>query len=98
MNARPPCLASQDADAYAHQLGEYDAEDAALDAYTKEHYGPPFDVPEFVEEALRNAPLAVTAGIARSKSNEEIGQHVNNWLTVYARQCGIRDMKEMRRD
>lgn len=98
MSSNTPCSAIRDADAYAKQQGEEDARDEALDAYVIENYGPPFDVPEFVEDALRNAPLAVIAGIARSQSNEEIGQHVNNWLTVYARQCGIRDMKEMRRD
>lgn len=56
MNARPPCLASRDADALAALESEYDAEDAALDAYTLEHYGPPFDAPEFIEEALKEAP------------------------------------------
>lgn len=38
MNARPPCLASRDADALAQREGEYDAEDEALNAKVKAEY------------------------------------------------------------
>lgn len=95
MNARPPCLASRDADAYAHQQGEYDAEDAALDAYTREHYGPPF-APEFVEEALHKAPYSLARTIAESRHYAAICIHIENWLALYATQCARRDMQEAR--
>lgn len=96
MNARPPCLASQDADALAHQLGEYDAEDAALDAYTREHYGPPFDAPEFIEEALKEAPFALTAAIAGTTDDATIGRQVKVWLGIFAESRARRDMQEAR--
>lgn len=95
MNARPQCLASQDADALAHQLGEYDAEDAALDAYTLEHYGPPF-APEFVEEALHKAPYSLARAIAEPAHYATICVHIENWLGLYATECARRDMQEAR--
>jgi hypothetical protein len=74
MNARPQCLASQDADAYAHQQGEYDAEDEALSDYVLEHYGPPF-APEFVEEALHKAPFATAKKIAMLPDAATVARH-----------------------
>ncbi|WP_333907689.1 hypothetical protein [Delftia acidovorans] len=63
MNARIPCLASQDADAQAHQQGEYDAEDAALDAKVKAEY---IDLDartgfaaDFLCDVVPNMPLTV---------------------------------------
>ena len=59
MNARPPCLASRDADALAQQQGEYDAEDSFLEAYVQIHYGPDY-APEFVIEAMKEIPFALS--------------------------------------
>lgn len=95
MNARPPCLASQDADALAHKQGEYDAEDAALDAYTLEHYGPPW-APEFVEEALHKAPYSLARTIAESGHYMAICSAIDDWLRDFATQCARRDMQEAR--
>lgn len=95
MNARPPCLASRDADALAHQQGEYDAEDAALDAYTREHYGPPF-APEFVEEALHKAPFATAKKIASAGHYMAICSAIDDWLRDFATQCARRDIEEAR--
>lgn len=95
MNARPPCLASRDADALAARESEYDAEDAALDAYTLEHYGPPF-APEFVEEALHKAPYSLARTIAESGHYMAICSAIDDWLRIYAGRCGRRDMQEAR--
>lgn len=95
MNARPPCLASQDADVLAHQQGEYDAEDEALSDYVLEHYGPPF-APEFVEEALHAAPYSLARTIAESGHYPTICCEIDNWLRIYAGRCGRRDMQEAR--
>lgn len=95
MNARPPCLASRDADALAALQGKYDAEDAALDAYTREHYGPPW-APEFVEEALHEAPYSLARTIAESGHYPTICCEIDNWLRIYAGRCGRRDMQEAR--
>lgn len=96
MNARPPCLASRDADALAALQGKYDAEDAALDAYTREHYGPPFDSPEFIEEALKEAPFMLTAAIAGTTDDATIGRQVKVWLGIFAESRARRDMQEAR--
>ena len=95
MNARPPCLASRDADALAHQQGEYDAEDEALSDYVLEHYGPPF-APEFVEEALHAAPFSLARTIAESRHYATICFELDNWIRIYAGRCGRRDMQEAR--
>jgi hypothetical protein len=95
MNARPQCLASQDADAYAHQQGEYDAEDEALSDYVLEHYGPPF-APEFVEEALHKAPFATAKKIASAGHYMAICSAIDDWLRDFATQCARRDMQEAR--
>lgn len=95
MNARPPCLASRDADALAQREGEYDAEDAALDAYTLEHYGPPF-APEFVEEALHKAPFSLARKIAESGQYMAICGAIDEWLRTFAIQCARRDLQEAR--
>ncbi|EZP51432.1 hypothetical protein [Delftia sp. RIT313] len=95
MNARPPCLASRDADALAARESEYDAEDAALDAYTLEHYGPPF-APEFVEEALHKAPFATAKKIAGAGHYMAICSPIDDWLRDFATQCARQDMQEAR--
>lgn len=95
MNARPPCLASQDADALSARQGEYDADDAALDAYTLEHYGPPF-APEFVEEALHKAPFSMAKKIASAGHYMAICSAIDEWLRYFATQCARRDMQEAR--
>ena len=95
MNARIPCLASRDADALAARESEYDAEDAALDAYTLEHYGPPF-APEFVEEALHKAPFATAKKIASAGHYMAICSAIDDWLHDFATQCSRRDMQEAR--
>ncbi len=95
MNARIPCLASRDADALAARESEYDAEDAALDAYTREHYGPPF-APEFVEEALHKAPFATAKKIAGAGHYMAICSAIDDWLRDFATQCARRDMQEAR--
>ncbi len=95
MNARIPCLASRDEAAHAKRLGEYDAEDAALDAYTREHYGPPW-APEFVEEALHKAPYSLARTIAESGHYPTICCEIDNWIRIYAGRCGRRDMQEAR--
>lgn len=95
MNARPPCLASRDADALAARESEYDAEDAALDAYTLEHYGPPF-APEFVIEAMKEIPFALAKVIAELKDYKTQGEAIENWLSKYAYQCARRNIAEAR--
>ena len=95
MNARPPCLASRDADALAARESEYYAEDAALDAYTLEHYGPPF-APEFVEEALHKAPFSTAKKIASAGHYMAICSAIDDWLRTFAMQCARRDMQEAR--
>jgi hypothetical protein len=95
MNARHPCLASRDADDLAALRGEYDAEDAALDAYTLEHYGPPF-APEFVEEALHKAPFSTAKKIASAGHYMAICSAIDDWLRDFAMQCARRDMQEAR--
>lgn len=95
MNARIPCVASRDADALAARESEYDAEDAALDAYTREHYGPPF-APEFVEEALHKAPFATAKKIAGAGHYMAICNAIDDWLRDFATQCARRDMQEAR--
>ena len=96
MNARIPCLASRDEAAHAKRQGEYDAEDTDLDAYTREHYGPPFDAPEFIEEALKEAPFALTAAIAGTTDDATIGRQVKAWLGIFAESRARRDMQEAR--
>lgn len=95
MNARIPCLASRDEAAHAKRLGEYDAEDAALDAYTREHYGPPW-APEFVEEALHKAPFATAKKIASAGHYMAICSAIDDLLRDFATQCARRDMQEAR--
>lgn len=95
MNARPPCLASRDEAAHAKRQGKYDAEDAALDAYTREHYGPPF-APEFVEEAMHKAPYSLARTIAESGHYMAICSAIDDWLRDFATQCARRDMQEAR--
>lgn len=95
MNARIPCLASRDADALAARESEYDAEDSALDAYTRGHYGPPF-APEFVEEALHKAPFSTAQQIANAGHYMAICSAIDDWLRDFATQCARRDMQEAR--
>ncbi|WP_310637270.1 hypothetical protein [Delftia acidovorans] len=95
MNARPPCLASQEADAFAHQQGKYDGEDAALDAYTREHYGPPF-APEFVIEAMKEIPFDLAKVIAELRDYKAQGEAIEKWLSKYAYQCARRNIAEAR--
>ncbi|ABX35848.1 hypothetical protein Daci_4120 [Delftia acidovorans SPH-1] len=95
MNACIPCLASRDADALAHQQGEYDAEDSFLDAYVQIHYGPDY-APEFVIEAMKEIPFDLAKVIAELKDYKAQGEAIENWLSKYAYQCARRDMQEAR--
>lgn len=95
MNARPPCLASMAEAAHAKRQGEYDAEDEALSAHVLENYGPPW-APEFVEEALHEAPYYLARTIAESGHYMAICSAIDDWLRDFATQCARRDMQEAR--
>ena len=95
MNARPPCLASRDADALAALQGEYDAEDSFLDAYVQIHYGPDY-APEFVIEAMKEIPFDLAKVIAELKDYKAQGEAIEKWLSKYAYQCARRNIAEAR--
>lgn len=95
MNARPPCLASRDADAYVQRLSDEDAEDEELDAYVQIHYGPDY-APEFVIEAMKEIPFDLAKVIAELKDYTAQGEAIEEWLSKYAYQCARRNIAEAR--
>jgi uncharacterized protein involved in exopolysaccharide biosynthesis len=111
MNARLPsiCWASTADAENAARAGRVDAQDAELDAYVREYYGPPF-VAEFVQEALQAAQYQLAQQIAAA--SERMGQSLNpehpqltsmgnsldEWLRDYARQRAREDLADLQRN
>ncbi len=111
MNARLPsiCWASVADAERAAQEDRAEAEDAELDAYVRDYYGPPF-VAEFVQEALQAAQYELAQQIATA--SERMGQSLNpehpqlavmgnsmdEWLRAYARQRAREDISYLQRN
>lgn len=82
-------------------------EEAHLNAYVQDYYGPPF-VAEFVQEALQAAQYQLAQQIAAASErmgqslNTEhpqlavMGNSVDEWLRAYARQRGRDDIAALR--
>jgi len=93
--------------AASHDRAE--AEDAELDTYVREYYGPPFAA-EFVQEALQAAQYELAQQIATA--SERMGQSLNpehpqlavmgnfmdEWLRAYARQRAREDIADLQRN
>lgn len=85
------------------------AEDAHLNAYIQDYYGPPFGA-EFVQEALQAARYELAQQIAAA--SERMGQSLNpehpqlttmgnsmdEWLRAYARQRAREDIADLQRN
>lgn len=111
MNARLPsiCWASVAAAENAARYDRAEAEDAELDTYVREYYGPPFTA-EFVQEALQAAQCELAQQIAAA--SERMGQSLNpehpqltvmgnsmdEWLRTYARQRAREDIADLQRN
>lgn len=111
MNARLPsiCWASVADAERAAQEDRAEAEDAELDAYVRDYYGPPFTA-EFVQEALQAAQYDLAQQIAAA--SERMGQSLNpehpqlttmgnsldEWLRAHARQRAREDIADLQRN
>ena len=94
------------ADAERHE-DEREAKQAALDARVLEAYGPGY-VPEFVEQALKAAPLATIRKICTQSNRllpsysdgrndyalKNAGAALFDWLEEFAYQCAAQDLEK----
>lgn len=110
MNARLPLSAISpcplaDAANHAALQDAQDAHETALDARVQEAYGPGY-VPEFVEQALKAAPLATLRKICTASNRlgpsyhegrndaalKDAGSALLDWLQEFAYQCAEQDL------